>query len=173
MNSTTVTNWIQILTALAVLFGLGLVIYELQQTRNLAKADLMIQQFALGNDVDNTMLGENPMDSLVRDCMGETITPKDALILHEYFDAYFDKGYSYMATIRLADPDVDSITYAKNTLRRIFSLSKRAQIWWEIARNDLEQEGESDLVAIGDELLSELGPPECSEKVRKYLGSNP
>ena len=107
--------------------------------------------------------------------MGETITPKDALILHEYFSAVFDKGFSYRATIRLADPDAPDgewSEYIRETLRKIFS-TERGRIWWGYARNELEQRLESDMVAIGDELLSELGPPECSDMVRKYMGSNP
>ena len=163
------TNWIQTLTAVAVLVGLGLVIYELRQAKELAMADLMIQQYAFGNDVDNTMLGENPMGSRARDCMGESITPKDALILHEYFWATFDKLASRRATLRTADPDTDWSEYARTMLTKIFS-TKRGRIWWEIGRES--GNFQPDMLMIGDELLSELDPPWCADMVRRYVGSD-
>ena len=40
MKSQALTSWIQILTGFAVLAGLGLVVWELQQTRDLVRAQL-------------------------------------------------------------------------------------------------------------------------------------
>ena len=164
------TNWIQTLTTIAVLAGLGLVIYELRQAKALAMADLMMQQYALGNDVDNTMLGENPMESLVRDCMGESITPTDALLLDEYFWAVYDKADSYRATRRIVDADSKKWSeYTKTTLTLIFE-TERGRIWWEIWRE--RDAFQPDEVQIGDELLRELDPPWCADKVRQYMGSD-
>jgi hypothetical protein len=172
MSPTTTSNLIQVLTTIAVLVGLGLVILELRQTKNLAMADLMMQQYTLGNDVDNTMLGENPMDSLVRDCMGDPLTPKDALVLNEFFWAVLDKADSYRAVLERADTDGDWRAYAKSTLRRILS-TNGGRVWWDIARDEIGQEEGSEIVTIGDEVLSELGATSCSALVQKYVGSRP
>jgi hypothetical protein len=164
------SDWIQILTAIAVLAGMGLVIYELRQTKELALADLLLQGYAFANEVDNTLIGENAAESLTKDCLGEQLTPQDVIVLDEYFSAMFDKANAYRDVMGFAREDDDWQFNTRENLAHIFS-TERGRIWWEVetARWYVEPE----VLEIGNQLLSELGPPQCADWVRKYLGSNP
>ena len=48
MNAQAIANWVQIITSVAVLVGLGLVVFELNQTRTLVKTQLTSDGFIIG-----------------------------------------------------------------------------------------------------------------------------
>lgn len=164
-----VADWIQIMTAIAVIAGLGLVIYELRQTKELALADLLLQGYAFANDVDNTLIGENAAESLAKDCLGEKLTPRDVIVLDGYFSAMFDKANAYRVVMGYANEDDDWQSNTREVLAHLFA-TERGRIWWEVETARFHYEPE--VLEIGNKLLSELGPPGCADMVLKYLGSS-
>jgi hypothetical protein len=50
----------QLLTLLSVFFGVGLVVYELRQTQELARAQLTSESFMLEAQLNSSLAGENP-----------------------------------------------------------------------------------------------------------------
>ena len=85
------SHWIQILTGVAVLVGLGLVIYELRQTKTLVEAQLSSDGWAYTHSYTSMIVGENAISSLSKICTDPAaVTEADALMLnHVYSDAFF------------------------------------------------------------------------------------
>jgi hypothetical protein len=68
MKTQSIVNVIQTLTGLAVLVGLGLVIFELRQSRELARAELTAEGWAHGIDKELHVMGENFAEVFANAC---------------------------------------------------------------------------------------------------------
>ncbi|TDJ24596.1 MAG: hypothetical protein E2O59_12410 [Gammaproteobacteria bacterium] len=68
MKSNNLANWIQVLTAFAVLLGLSLVVWELQQNRDLVRAQLANDGFLSHSDTQRTFLGESFAYTFAKAC---------------------------------------------------------------------------------------------------------
>ena len=68
MNNQTASIATQLITTIAVLIGLGFVIWELQQTRTLARAQLSSDGWAETSADKRVMLGENFADTFAKRC---------------------------------------------------------------------------------------------------------
>lgn len=86
MDTQKINNWVQIVAAIAVLVGLVLVAYELEQSREIAEAQLLSDGFAAHAGRDHAMLGENPAQTLAKACSDPgDLTADDLVILHSYY----------------------------------------------------------------------------------------
>jgi len=91
MSSERNTSWIQIVTGFAVVVGLVLVIWELQQVRTLARAQLTSDFFALTSNKQVAMMGENPSATLSKACSDpENLTIDEMMILDHYYVSQMD-----------------------------------------------------------------------------------
>ncbi|NKC01287.1 MAG: hypothetical protein GKR90_22700 [Pseudomonadales bacterium] len=73
----------QLLTLVSVFVGVGLVVYELRQTQELARAQLTSEAFMLEAQNSSSLAGENPSAALAKSCLdpqGLTVTEKLQLI---------------------------------------------------------------------------------------------
>jgi len=68
MDSQTIFNWIQTVTGLAVLVGLGLVIWELQQNREAMQSQLTSDGWQMLTNRNASVLGESPAEALAKGC---------------------------------------------------------------------------------------------------------
>ena len=59
-------NWFQIISNVAIIVGLGLVVYELNQSKQLAFVQFMNDDFARLTDVRLAMMGDDPREALAR-----------------------------------------------------------------------------------------------------------
>ena len=59
-------NWAQVFGTLGLLMGIGLVIYELQQTRQLAIIQVRAASFTDSEAIDALLVGENLAETMVR-----------------------------------------------------------------------------------------------------------
>ncbi len=85
MNSQRLTNWIQILTGSAVLLGLGLVIWELRQSREVAIAQLTSDGYGIAMGRTISEMGENPGASLVKACEDPaSLTSTELVVLNAF-----------------------------------------------------------------------------------------
>ena len=79
-------RWIQATLTIAVLVGLGLVIWELQQVRTLARAQLTSDSVAINNSIYTSMFGEEAASIVAKACLHpEELTPSEAEILDNYY----------------------------------------------------------------------------------------
>ena len=95
MNTTqTLTNWIQLATGVAVLIGLGLVIWELQQTREIAVAQQVDDSMSRYSNQLQAMMGEESARSLAKACdEPDSLTTEDMIILGYYYNETDFVGY--------------------------------------------------------------------------------
>ncbi|MEH6558884.1 MAG: hypothetical protein V7459_11355 [Oceanicoccus sp.] len=82
------SNWIQMVTGVTVLIGLGLVVWELQQTRDIARAQITHDSYALIIEDSRAMLSESFGDVFAKGCIDpSTLTDGEIVQLREYYDA--------------------------------------------------------------------------------------
>jgi len=76
------SNWFQIISNVAIIVGLGLVIYELNQSKQFIHAQLSNEQMTRISDRQLTMMGEDPRDALARAALDPSnLDEKDAVTL--------------------------------------------------------------------------------------------
>jgi hypothetical protein len=81
-----VDRWVQITTAVSILIGLGLVIWELQQVKTLARAQLTSDSIAIYNDIRTAVLGEQASHVIAKACLNpESLTPSETVVAHQYY----------------------------------------------------------------------------------------
>ena len=89
MRSQAITNGIQILTGLAMIIGLALVVWELQQTREVAKAQLTTDIFDEGLQISSFKIGEDLPSAFAKACEDPaSLTGPDFTALNGYFIAH-------------------------------------------------------------------------------------
>lgn len=94
VNSQTLGNWIQIVTGLAVVFGLFLVFAELRQAKQLASADLVSQGFSEGLSTQRGLMGEEFATVLANACMHPfDLTDDEVVALDFYFQVQLNNVY--------------------------------------------------------------------------------
>lgn len=83
MKTQSIFNMVQLLTGLAVIFGLILVIWELRQTREIAKAQLSADSFALYVGGIRAVMGENGARAWAKACdEPDSMTTEDMLVMN-------------------------------------------------------------------------------------------
>ncbi len=87
MNSQTVANWIQVLTGIALLVGLVLVIFELQQTRDLVRAQLTSDGFRSLSENQRAFLGESFAETYAKACFSpDSLSDAELIQMHAYHE---------------------------------------------------------------------------------------
>ena len=86
MNSDKLNTWIQLVTGLAIVVGLGLVIWELKQGRDAAKSQLSSDGYLLISQTNVAMLGEDPAAVLAKACNSpDELTTSELILLDNYY----------------------------------------------------------------------------------------
>ena len=81
---------VQLIAAIAIVIGLALVIFELQQTRSLARAQLFGEHFAEAIENKRALLGENPAPILTKSCADPAgLTPDEREVALAALDINF------------------------------------------------------------------------------------
>jgi hypothetical protein len=68
MDSQTVSNWIQLITGVSVLIGLGLVVWELQQSRDAILSQLSSEYYQIRAQERSAVFGEDAANALAKAC---------------------------------------------------------------------------------------------------------
>lgn len=88
MNSQILANWIQIVTGIGVLGGLVLVIWELQQSRDLVLAQLEAEGFISYQESKLSIMGEDFAATYAKACFDPTsLTDAELVQMAAYADA--------------------------------------------------------------------------------------
>ena len=86
MDSQRVIDWIQIVTGLALVIGLGLVGVELVQSRDVAEAQLGSDGFNQHFQSLMTLMGENPAAASVKACHDpRSLSDEELAVLEAYY----------------------------------------------------------------------------------------
>ena len=96
-------DWLQILSNVAIIIGLIVVVYELQQSRNIATAQLTSDIYAYLLQQQVAVMGEDASHALAKACDDPTsLSTRDKMILSNYFQSILNR------TRRAADIDSNS-----------------------------------------------------------------
>ena len=86
MNSSAMNSLIQAVTLIAIIAGVLLVVFELRQSREIARAQLYSDGLTLAVQNDNAIIGENPGLVLAKACFDpEALTPEEKFILQNIY----------------------------------------------------------------------------------------
>ena len=137
MASLRIHDGIQLITGIAVLIGLGLVVWELQQARELAEYDMMQRDFAQSIENYRVAMGEAPMAVVAKACVGaEPLSEEDYLILDAYFDTMLLQTVSGLVLYERMGADVPGWrSIAANNFRKIFSTDQGRNWFKHVAEN--------------------------------------
>lgn len=81
-------DWLQIFSNVAILAGLVVVIYEINQSRDLAYGQILATSYATINERFVAQMGDSPQLALQKAVLNpDSLTPEDAVIL----DAHIQK----------------------------------------------------------------------------------
>ncbi|MGK0223148.1 MAG: hypothetical protein ACI9ON_002391 [Limisphaerales bacterium] len=93
-SASSLVDWIQIVTGVAIIGGLVLVIVELQQSKALTRAQLGSAAVFDSIADHRALMGENPAVTLLTACLHpDQLTDHDRLILRSYFTLHTLKAY--------------------------------------------------------------------------------
>ncbi len=91
MQNQTLMTWIQLLTSVWVFLGLGLVIWELQQVRTLARAQLTSDNFSINFSISfassTAIMGEDAAKVLAKACLEPgALNLRETTLLGHYYE---------------------------------------------------------------------------------------
>jgi hypothetical protein len=161
MNYERTSLWIQVGTALAVIAGLLLVVWELQQVRTLARAQLTSDFMAMSNAVYSTVIGESAASVIAKACLDpESLTPSEVVIMNDYYLAHVTL---LARMVSLTDRDgiyatgywQELIAYLNPVVKSAYGRS------WFNGRISVSDGWQESLVEEGRNYIEQLGPPNC------------
>ena len=160
MNSGTLNNWVQTITGLAIVLGLALVIWELQQNREATQSQLTTEGWHLINQTNTALLGESPADVLAKACdTPDALTTADFIILDYYFSEIINhRIFRLRSLARRGSFYADDYwkTAKIDQWYWIFS-SPAGRAWWRTGVFS----GNTELRAFGDDVLRNWTAKPC------------
>ena len=164
MNTDRTTIWIQSFTGIAVIVGLGLVVWELQQVRTLTRAQLTSDYFSVTTSVYLTIAGENPSSAMAKACSDpEKLSMGEILVLNRYFashmsilsrmqlltdrDELYEKGYwQELAPVHFAP-------ILRTAYGRVWFMEQLSGRGWS-----------QELLQTGQHVMDQLGSVSCKSR---------
>ncbi len=160
-------DWLQIITNIGVVIGLVLLLYELNQSRDLTRAQVVDSVYGAVVSRNLALLGENPEDAIAKSIFRpEELTEADAIVLNQFYTAllvswlrnkdprglgYFGGSNEELALI------IASEAYFLNT--------EPGRRWWSITKPMTDPE----IVAAVDTALDNMDPAEQRERLGTML----
>ena len=86
MQSDRLNNVVQLTTVIALVAGFAVVIWELQQGKDLAYAQILTDEITRFHDRSLALMGEDPRDALAKASLEpDALTEEDAVTLHGFY----------------------------------------------------------------------------------------
>lgn len=161
MGKNTLSELIQSITGLAIVAGLALVVWELQQNREATMSQLTSEGYQFSTQVELPVLGEEPAEVLAKACFApnrlteadlfrlngiysQRIVNLQRLLVLESRGSFYEEGYWR--------------TYGEFQFGIIFRTEVGRNYWQQFRKT-----WRPDIRAYGDEFLSHLGEPDCAD----------
>ncbi len=167
-----VTDWLQIITSVVVVAGLGLVIWELQQARELTQAQLTSEGWARLSERNMAIVGENGAEVLAKACdQPSALTSTDVRIM----EAITHDRLSAISRIHALNLDAGLYTgagadwtrFSEQTFSDIFA-TEFGRGWWNATRHRWAPE----IAELGDRYLDQAGRLTCGDLAREISSTN-
>jgi hypothetical protein len=158
-NDTQLNTLMHLVTMLSVLAGVGFVIWELEQNRELVRLEMFSEGTIANRQSTLAQAGENPAVVLAKACeASEELTTEDLIIL----DFVFNETMETISRMRLLENGLYpegawQVNLIQSRFGFIFSMPA-GRAWWEMRQT---------IPAIKqpiDEFLASLGPPDCATR---------
>lgn len=158
MDSSKLNNWIQSITGIAVLLGIGLVVFELQQNREATISQLSSEGFQVVSQMNSSVLGDQPAEALAKACeKPDELTTAELVVLDHYYTDLI------MRTRRIRTLGERGSFYGPDQWKEDYGQwafmfeTAAGRAYWKSFPHDPE------LQRVGDELLSNWSRPTCGE----------
>ena len=173
VNTEKLSHWVQIMSGAALVVGIVLIIMEMEQNKQLTRAQLAGESAGLGLSRTLAFIGERPMEVMAKACDPDArLTREDALILGNIFQAYINTvGRTWEIGRRAEFGDERWKMVADANFPRIFA-TQHGRDWWAASSPYPSIKSRSELRNYGDRILAELGPPTCSADVEVILNAD-
>lgn len=159
LNDTQINTVAHIVTMIAVLAGMGFVLWELQQNRELVRLEMFSEGTIANRQSTLMQAGENPAEVLAKACENtEQLSTEDLIIL----EFVFNETMEAISRMRLLENGLYPVdAWQSNLLQSrfdfIFSMPA-GRAWWQ-ARATVPAIKEP-----VDAYLATLGPPDCESR---------
>lgn len=159
LNDTQVNTLMHLLTTVAVVAGVGFVLWELQQNRELVMLEMFSEGTIANRATTVSFAGENPSVILAKACEGtEELSTEDHIVLNFIFNETME-SISRMRLLENGLYPVDA--WQPNLLESRFSFifsMPAGRAWWEARDTTPAVKGPIDAY------LASLGPPDCASQ---------
>ena len=163
MDNNRLFNWSQLIAAIAVVFGLGLVVWELQQAREIARVEQHMARFAVYDEGIRHMMGENAAQSLAKACDSpDDLTTEDMIVLGHYYNVVLNRFRSALGAAELSDDLTSSDWRQWHGNFHIIFATEYGRWWWS------HQSWEPEIMQAGSRILAEDSLIVCSEYYDQY-----
>lgn len=124
-------DWPRLLSNSAIILGVALVVYELDQNRQLALDQARLDDFIAMQAFENTLMGDNPTAAIVkaRNSPNE-LTPEKAMVVDAYFDSILTRFDSYEFISIFANFQANPGPMLQYDFDKYFNF-EYARTWWE------------------------------------------
>ena len=159
LTDTQINTIAHLVTMLSVLAGVGFVIWELEQNRELVRLEMFSEGTIANRESTLSQAGENPAVVLAKACENSAdLTTEDLIIL----DFVFNETMETISRMRLLENGLYPVdTWQGNLLEPRFSFifsMPAGRAWWE-ARDTAPA-----IKGPVDAYLATLGPPDCAKR---------
>jgi hypothetical protein len=123
------SNWFQIISNVAIIFGLGLVVYELNQGKELASGQSIRDNVARETSISLAMMGEDFREALAKAALHPAdLNETDVVALDAYYESIVIGWFSLRISSQRAGFDVPWRENVAASVQRDFS-SEPARRW--------------------------------------------
>ncbi len=161
-------DWIQLTTNVAVVIGLLLLIYELNQSRDLTRVQVVDAAYNAAVSRNLAVLGESPEKAIAKSVFSPNeITQSEAVVLSQFYTALLvswlrnkdERGLGYFE--RSFEEVIVSEVYFLNTVP--------GRKWWASIRGFTDPE----IVAAVDKALEPITPEGQRHMIELLVGDQP
>lgn len=161
MKSTS-EQWLSIVSNLAILIGILLVFWELQQARTLATVQLRSDNAMLTAELSANLMGENPQAVLSKACLKpDELTTEDKIIMSQIFQNRLAAATMLRQTERIAGIGRGYVYSFETAFLAMFNYEFGRQ-YFERMKDFAPGEEANDIIEIGERVLALNIPSDCS-----------
>ena len=163
-RTTRFSNWFQIISNVAIIFGLGLVIYELNLSKQLAYAQFVSNDMARYTERHLSLMADDPREALVKAALHPSeLEEVHAVTLDAFYREVMMGWQSCVRISEIADLDRECWSIIAGEARRYFG-TKPGRRW-------IEAWGAGLLGNVGNPRIPEVAIEAAREESVRHHGS--
>jgi len=150
------SNWFQIISNVAIIFGLGLVVYELNQSKQFASSQFVRDYNVRETSIWLATMGEDPREALAKAALHPVdLNERDVVALDAYYFSIVLGWYNLQLSSQNAGFDIPWREQVVGSVQREFS-SEPARRWlraWVAGMDD--SQGGMEVAEIAEKALQD------------------